>query len=288
MIYNTFELHQEGSLPGAELITYIQDDSDALAINDRPLILLCPGGGYTRTSDREAEPMALKFLAMGYHAAVLRYSCAPAEYPTSLKELAYSMKLLREHAAEWHIDPHKIVVEGCSAGGHLAASLGVFWDEDFLAESQGLSASEHEMLRPDGLLLCYPVITSGEFAHRGSFENLLGSRQEELGEKLSLEKQVTNKVPKTFIWHTFADQSVPVENSLLFVSALRRAGVPTEFHMYEKGAHGLALANKLTETNDGRAVQEECTSWIELAHTWLESLFAGDVEDGLHAQGREW
>lgn len=95
-------------------------------------------------------------------------------------------------------------------------------------------------------------------------------------------------MPKTFIWHTFADQSVPVENSLLFVSALRRVGVPTEFHMYEKGAHGLALANKLTETNDGRAVQEECTSWIRLAHTWLESLFAGDVEDGLHAQGREW
>ena len=167
-----------------------------MAINDRPLILLCPGGGYTRTSDREAEPMALKFLAMGYHAAVLRYSCAPAEYPTSLKELAYSIKFLREHAKEWHIDPHKIVVEGCSAGGHLAASLGVFWDEDFLAESQGLSASEHELLRPDGLLLCYPVITSGEFAHRGSFENLLGSRQEELGEKLSLEKQVTNKVPR--------------------------------------------------------------------------------------------
>ena len=98
MIYNTFELHQEGSLPGAHLVTYIQEYSDAMAINDRPLILLCPGGGYTRTSDREAEPMALKFLAMGYHAAVLRYSCAPAEYPTSLKELAYSIKFLREHA----------------------------------------------------------------------------------------------------------------------------------------------------------------------------------------------
>ena len=84
MIYNTFELHQEGSLPGAHLVTYIQEYSEAMAINDRPLILLCPGGGYTRTSDREAEPMALKFLAMGYHAAVLRYSCAPAEYPTSL------------------------------------------------------------------------------------------------------------------------------------------------------------------------------------------------------------
>ena len=92
MIFNTFELHQEGSLPGAHLVTYIQEYSEAMAINDRPLILLCPGGGYTRTSDREAEPMALKFLAMGYHAAVLRYSCAPAEYPTSLKELAYSVR----------------------------------------------------------------------------------------------------------------------------------------------------------------------------------------------------
>ena len=119
MIYNTFEMHQEGSLPGAHLVTYIQEYSDAMAINDRPLILLCPGGGYTRTSDREAEPMALKFLAMGYHAAVLRYSCAPAEYPTSLKELAYSIKFLREHAKEWHIDPHKIVVEGCLSLIHI-------------------------------------------------------------------------------------------------------------------------------------------------------------------------
>ena len=89
MIYNTFELHQEGSLPGAHLVTYIQEYSEAMAINDRPLILLCPGGGYTRTSDREAEPMALKFLSMGYHAAVLRYSCAPAEYAGARERVAY-------------------------------------------------------------------------------------------------------------------------------------------------------------------------------------------------------
>ena len=157
--------------------------------------------------------MALEIPGDGLSCGSAALFLRPCGISYFLKANWLTASLLREHAKEWHIDPHKIVVEGCSAGGHLAASLGVFWDEDFLAESQGLSASEHELLRPDGLLLCYPVITSGEFAHRGSFENLLGSRQEELGEKLSLEKQVTNKVPKTFIWHTFADQSVPVENS---------------------------------------------------------------------------
>ena len=273
MIHEIFKMEVAGSLPDSRLITYIQDYSDIMAIDKRPLVLLCPGGGYGRTSDREAESMALQFLAMGYHAAVLRYSCAPAQYPTALMELASSIVLIRRHAEEWHIDADKIVVQGCSAGGHLAASLGMFWDEDFLAEGIGLSASEHELLRPNGMILCYPVITSGEFAHRGSFENLLGEREAELGEKMSLEKQVSEKTPKAFIWHTFADQSVPVENSLLLVSAMRKAGIPTEFHMYPKGQHGLALANHLTETADGRALQEECTSWVGLAHTWMEHLF---------------
>lgn len=273
MIHNTYPLKVEGSLEYARLVTYIQEDSDAMLIDKRPLVLVCPGGGYGRTSDREAESMALQFLAMGYHAAVLRYSCAPAKYPTALLELASSMALIRKNAEAWHIDTDKIVVQGCSAGGHLAASLGMFWDEDFLAEGIGLAATEHEVLRPNAMILCYPVITSGEFAHRGSFANLLGEREAELGEKMSLEKQVSEKTPKAFIWHTFADQSVPVENSLLLVSALRRAGIPTEFHMYPKGAHGLSLANRLTATSDGRAIQEECTSWIHLAHTWMEHIF---------------
>lgn len=273
MINLTYQIQVAGSMPDAKLITYIQDYSKDMAIDKRPLILICPGGGYVRTSDREAEAMALQFLAMGYHAAVLRYSCAPAKYPTALLELASCMALIRGNAEEWHVDAEKIVVQGCSAGGHLAASLGMFWDEDFLAEGIGLEGPDHELLRPNGMILCYPVITSGEFAHRGSFENLLGDKQEELGEKMSLEKQVTDKTPRAFIWHTFSDGAVPVENSLFLVSALRKAGIPTEFHMYPRGEHGLALANHLTETSDGRALQEECTSWIGLARTWLEHLF---------------
>ncbi len=270
MIHETYPIRVEGSLPDARLITYLQEYSDAMKMNVRPLILICPGGGYGYTSDRESESMALQFLAMGYHAAVLRYSCAPAKYPTALLELASAMKLIREHASEWYIDADKVVVQGCSAGGHLACSLGMFWNKKFVAEALGLESAE--VLKPNGMLLCYPVITSGEFAHRGSFDNLLGDRQELL-EEMSLEKQVSADTPQAFIWHTFEDGSVPVENSLLLVGALRKAGIATEFHMYPKGGHGLGLATKLTATADDRCVQEECASWVGLAHTWLESIF---------------
>ena len=273
MLHEIFPLRVEGSLPGARLVTYIQDYSEDLAVRERPLVLLCPGGGYGRTSDREAEPMALQFLAMGYHAAVLRYSCAPAVYPTALTELAYSLALIRRNGEDWYVNPEQIIVLGCSAGGHLAASMGVFWKEEFLAGALGIRKEEQKLIRPDGMILCYPVITSGEFAHRGSFQNLLGARQEEFSAKMSLENQVDKDTPPAFIWHTYEDGAVPAENSLLFVTALRRAGVPAEFHMYPKGSHGLALANRLTQNQDGNAAQPECTSWVGLAHTWIEHWY---------------
>lgn len=273
MIHETYPVQVKGSQHYAKLVTYIQEYSEALAVNTRPLILICPGGGYSWTSDREAEKLAIQFMAMGYHAAVLRYSCAPAKYPAALLELASCMKLIREKAGEWHVDPDRIVVQGCSAGGHLAASLGVFWKKAFLAGELGIQEEDSCMLKPNGMILCYPVITGGEFAHRGSFESLLGDREKELAELLSLEKQVTADTPRTFIWHTFEDGAVPVENSLLMVGALRRAGVPTEFHMYPRGGHGLSLANWLTESADGGGVQEECAGWISLCRTWLEHLW---------------
>ena len=276
MIHNTYPIQVQGSLPDTRLVTYIQEYSEQIGMDRRPLILLCPGGGYGHTSDREAEAMALQFLAMGYHAAVLRYSCVPAKYPTALLELAAGMKLIREHAVQWHVDTDRIFVQGCSAGGHLAASFGMFWSEAFVAEA--VQAEDKELLRPNGMILCYPVITSGEFAHKGSIENLLGDRLEELAAKMSLENQVTDKTPPAFIWHTFTDGSVPVENSLMFVSALRRAGVSTEFHMYPCGGHGLGLANRLSMSASGSGVQEECASWISLVHTWIESRFVKNAQ----------
>ena len=157
---------------------------------------------------------------------------------------------------------------GCSAGGHLAASIGVNWQEKWLAEKVGV---KQDWLKPAGMILCYPVITSGEFAHRGSFDMLTkGQESEELLEELSLEKHVSEHTPETFIWHTVTDTCVPVENSLFFVSALHQHNVPVEFHLYPVGHHGLSTADKLTQNTDGSGIQEQCQTWLPLLRTWLE------------------
>lgn len=268
MIYREIPLKQPGSLPGAELVLYMQDYSETMLIQERPCVILCPGGGYQHISVREGESEALQFLAMGMHAAVLKYSVAPARYPVQLTELAWAVRYIREHAEEWHVKQDQIFVQGSSAGGHLAASLGMFYRERWLLEAA--EAATPDQLRPAGLILCYPVITSGEYAHRGSFEHLLGDEPEAgLIRRLSLEEQVSGDTPPVFLWHTLTDGSVPVENSLLLVAALRRHQVPTEFHLYPAGHHGLALGSRLTASRDGSHTQACCTSWIGLAREWL-------------------
>lgn len=128
----------------------------------------------------------------------------------------------------------------------------------------------NEILRPAGLILCYPVITSGEYAHRGSFEALLkGQKTEEMLERVSLEKQVTEHMPPVFLWHTFTDDCVPVENSLLLIAAMRKVNVPVEFHMYPAGGHGLSTCTEQSMNVDGYGVQEQCQSWLPLVRTWL-------------------
>lgn len=274
MIYEKIEIQLRDSEFKADLFTYFLDNSPEMDMKrKRPVVLICPGGGYHMTSDREAEAIALKFVGMGYHAAVLRYSVEPALFPESLLQLAKAVALLRENAEKWHIDTHKIVVQGSSAGGHLAASLGVFWKKPFISEALGVDA---EMVRPNGLMLSYPVITSGEKAHQGSFECLLGDdyKNEEKREALSLEKCVTKDTPPTFLWHTAPDDTVPVENSLLFFQALHALDIPAELHIYPVGSHGLGLATEETmRAEDGYGVQEECQSWIGLAGDWMKYLF---------------
>ncbi|MDO4519362.1 MAG: alpha/beta hydrolase [Eubacteriales bacterium] len=256
----------------AELVTYFLDNSEEMDPNrKRPIVVICPGGGFEFTSDREAEAIAIQFLAHGFHAAVLRYSVAPARFPVALLQLGAAVGMLRESAEEWNIDPDKIIVQGSSAGGHLAASLGVFWNKLFLAEKLD---EEVEMVRPNGLILSYPVITAGEKRHQGSFQNLLGKgyQQEQNRRAMSLENYVSIDTPPTFLWHTMEDDTVPVENSLLFYEGLLKAGVPSELHIYPHGDHGLGLANEETKGWQGRGIQEECQSWIELACTWLKHL----------------
>lgn len=269
MLYKEYPIRVEGSAEDARMTTYLISYSEAMKIQKRPLIIICPGGGYRYVSEREGEMIAFQWNALGYHAVVLKYSVNPALYPTALLELAEVMKTVKEHSAEWYVDTERILVEGSSAGGHLAASYGMFWKKPFLAEKTGIAPEE---LRPAGMILHYPVITSGEYAHQDSFRMLLGEKYEELKDEMSLENQVNKDVPPTFIWHTNEDKSVPAENSLLLALAMRRNNVPVELHLYAKGGHGLALADERTMCADGSGTEKECTSWVALADMWMREV----------------
>lgn len=255
----------------ATLSLYIQESYPELyGERRRPVVLVCPGGAYEHVSPREAEPIALQFLTAGCHAAVLWYDIARqgVAHPQELLELAKAAAYLREHADEYAIDRDKLLVAGFSAGGHLAASLGCFWHEDWLEKEMGMPGENY---RPNGLILAYPVISSGEFAHRGSFINLMGEgASPELEEKLSLENQVTEKVPPVFMWHTFEDGAVPLENSLLFAMALRRAGVSLEYHVFPHGGHGYSLATKETAMPSLVEIEPQCEQWMQLCKNWLK------------------
>lgn len=229
-------------------------------------VIVIPGGGYEGVSPREGEPVATPFAAAGYHTFVLYYRVSPHKHPSPIQDLAETVKYVRAHAEEFGVDPDDITVCGFSAGGHLAATLGVHWNKPYLTE---LVQASPETLRPNHVILGYPVITSGPFAHRGSFDHLVGSDEALLAE-MSLETQVTPDTAPTFLWHTAEDPAVPVENSLMFASALSANHVPFEMHIYPFGGHGLSRANSLT--SEGRPEQEyaDVAEWIDLAIRWLK------------------
>lgn len=282
MKYEVIDIKIAHSVQATLTIYAHEDYPEVYGERKRPMIVICPGGGYEHVSPREGEAIALQFMTTGAHAAVLRYDVSGqgAEFPQHLLELAASVAYVRKHAAEYCIDPDKILVAGFSAGGHLAASLGCFWKEAWLEElmKQEVGATMKDY-QPNGEILAYPVITSGEFAHRGSFVKIMGSEAEqgyaglsatELEEKLSLENQVTSDFPQTFMWHTFEDGAVPLENSLFFAEALRKAGVNFEYHVFPHGGHGYALATKETAMKEGKEINDQCAQWIDLFKSWMK------------------
>ena len=183
----------------------------------------------------------LHHTAHGITAYVLKYRLGSNGYrhPTMLHDVARAVRLVRTFAKRDGLDPARIGVIGSSAGGHLASTIVTHFDT---GKPGATDPIERESSRPDLGILCYPVISLGEFAHAGSRKNLLGDNPPaDLVKLLSNELQVTKDTPPCFLWHTVEDKAVPVENSLMFAAALRRAGVPASLHTYEKGAHGLGL-----------------------------------------------
>ncbi len=246
---------------GAQVNGYLQEDYDTLEAHKiRPAVIICPGGAYRWRSPREKDPPAFAFLSMGYQVFILEYSCAEraGEY-RPLRELAQAVCELRGNHEAWHIDPGRIAVLGFSAGGHLAASLGALWNDPELA----LPA----WCRPDALVLCYPVVSTKEFAHEESAQWVSGG-DPAVREKLHLWNRVTEDFPPTFMWHGGEDKSVPPENSLLLAVELRRHSVPFEYHLFGSGAHGISTCTQEVETPD-----EVCRAWVPLCKTWLNRQF---------------
>lgn len=255
-----------------ELETYVLENKPK-----RAAILVCPGGGYVHLSPREAQCIALNYNAAGYHAFVLKYSVAPNKHPQSIYDVTRAMCIIRDNAEKWGIDENKIFVIGFSAGGHLAGSLGVHWDKDFLMNVPGMEKGKN---KPNGLILCYPVITGGDKAHRGSFNSLLGEdASDEMVDFMSLEKQVSDKTPPTFIFHNVDDTVVPVENTMMFVSALKENNIEFEMHIYPRGGHGVSLATLEVLSEDFREIREHLQSWFKLSLEWLNIVFGGPYHE---------
>lgn len=265
-------LNQTNKDNKAFMEVYVQEESESLYVKKRPLILLFPGGGYEHLSDREGFPVALTLCAWGYNVAVIHYSLAPVTYPAQYLESFEALKNLIDNSDAYNIDKERISVMGFSAGGHAAAMLATGCSDPLILETFNVKAG---FFKISNMILSYPVITSGEYAHRGSFDALLGDKKDdgETLKALSIENRVTKDTPKAFIWSTFEDVTVPCENALLLAKALRKENIPFELHIFENGCHGLALSNELTMTSTKECINKESEEWTGLLRNWLNVNF---------------
>ncbi|MGI6201565.1 MAG: alpha/beta hydrolase [Christensenellales bacterium] len=223
-------------------------------------VIVIPGGAYGGMADHEGAPVARKLNEAGIAAFVLSYRVAPYRFPVPQTDLTRAIRFVRANAFVYNVDPEAIGVLGFSAGGHLAGCAGTFFDE---GDPEAADPVERVSSRPDTQVLCYPVITFGNYTHAGSVENLVGSRAPaKLLQQLSLHLQVTENTPPTFLWHTANDEAVPVENSIFMAASLSLKKVPFELHIFPEGRHGLGLA----EDN------AQARAWFPLCVAWLKQM----------------
>jgi len=225
-------------------------------------VVVCPGGGYGHLAlDHEGSQIAKWLNSLGIAAFVLRYRLGPQyHHPIELGDAQRALRCVRSKAAEFRVAPDRIGIWGFSAGGHLASTAGTHFDQ---GNPDAADPIDRVSCRPDFMILAYPVISFvTEYAHKGSLTNLLGASPDpKLMESLSNERQVTPQTPPTFLFHTNEDKGVPAENSVMFYLALRKAGVPAEIHIYERGNHGVGLAPK----------DAVLTTWSARLADWLKT-----------------
>lgn len=300
MICNTINLYENRQ--DATLTTYVLDDSNELLKGkSRPAVLICPGGAYLYCSDREGEPVAARFNAMGYHAFVLRYSVyferkepdfsqtenrivkKHCMHPNPMMEIAQAMMIIKENAGEWHVDAERIALCGFSAGAHNCAMFSVYYDKPVVYERFNKSPG---YFRPAAVILAYmlsdylemkKLCAEGEAKEFFAVSNLafLGTADpdDETFASISPSLLVSKSTPPMFLWATSEDDLIPVEQTTEMATALAKKRVPFELHVFERGPHGLGLADQ-TSSADKSLMDADAAKWIGLAESWLLKRFA--------------
>ncbi len=264
----------EGKAPGAlgetpkdipTLTPYLSEKPGAA----RAAVVICPGGGYGALADHEGSHYAKFLNEHGIAAFVLKYRLGSAGYrhPVMLNDAARAVRMVRARATEWNIDTAKVGIMGSSAGGHLASTLLTHFDS---GNAEAADPIDRQSSRADLGVLCYAVITMGEFTHQGSKKNLLGENPSaELVTLLSNELQVKANTPPCFIWHTWEDKAVPIENSMQFASALQKNKVPFDLHIYQKGNHGIGLGAKQKDSAAKHPWTADLVFWLK-TQGWVQ------------------
>ncbi|HEY1719298.1 MAG TPA: alpha/beta hydrolase [Verrucomicrobiae bacterium] len=241
------------------LTPYLADPTNATGA----AMIICPGGGYSHLAPHEGNDYALWLNQHGVTCFVLKYRLGSSgyHYPVEFQDGERAMRWVRAHADEYKIDSNRIGIMGSSAGGHMASMLVTHFDS---GDTNSTDVIERQSSRPDIGILCYPVITMGEFTHQGSKSSLLGKDPSpELVQKTSSELQVTTNTPPCFVWGTYEDKTVPIENELMFAAALRKNHVPFDLHIYQKGGHGMGLGNHKDPTAPLHPWTADCLFWLK-------------------------
>lgn len=245
--------------------------ADPTAHFKRKAMLVIPGGGYHHVcADREGEAIAMAFIPYGYNAFVLHYTVKKNKpYPVQLREATAAIKHIKDNAEDYGIDPDKLFVSGFSAGGHLAASTGVFWKRPEVTEGFDMPYGYN---KPLGIMPIYPVVNP--LGHMGSFKNLLCSDDpdKESLDYVSIDRHVDADSSPAFMAHTTDDQVVDVRNTLDLARAYSDAGVKYELHIYPTGPHGMALGNEITSMGKENYEKSDFAEWVRLAAAWAERL----------------